>query len=254
VPLTDVTVNDPEGGTITCVPSALAVGESAACTGTATHTVTPGDVATGAIWNGATAVATPPFGAAPIESTEWIASVTTVALAPSISVVVEHDNLTTPGTTGPALADDQIRARFVVTNTGNSILTHVHVIDPVFGDVTCVDETLQPGESTTCEADELYTVTDDDATAGTISRTISAAGLAEVGVVGTSVTDQQLVDLDVTFDLPTLPFLEGGDFDLAATGANIVAPSAFAFALMALGLGAITVARIRRTRSEARAR
>ena len=252
VPLTDVVVNDPEGGTITCVPSELAVGESATCTGTATHTVTPVDLANGAISNGATAGATPPFGLDSIESTESVDSITTVALDPSISLVVEHDNLTNPGSTEPAVAGDQIRARFVITNTGNSILTHVHIVDPIFGDVTCAVETLAPGESTTCEADELYTVTDDDAAAGTISRTISAAGLAEVGVIATSVSDQQLVDLAVAFDLPTLSLLD--ELGLAATGANIIAPASLAFALFALGLGSLAAARIRRVRTESRVR
>ncbi len=252
VPLSDVTVNDPEGGTITCVPTTLEVGESATCAGDETHTVTFGDVATGTVSNGATATATPPFGGAAVNATESIATIATVALSPSISVVVDHHNLTVPGTTDPAQAGDQIRAVFIVTNTGNSTLTGVHIIDPVFGSVTCADDTLEPGESTTCEADALYTVTDHDATTGTISRTITAAGLAGVGVASTSVSDEQLVDLDVAFDLPTLPLPD--DFDLAATGANIVAPMALALALMALGLGAVTVARLRRTRSAARAR
>lgn len=250
VPLTDITVNDPEGGTITCAPSDLAVGESTTCTGTATYTVSPVDLANGSISNGATASATPPFGLAPIESAESIATVTTAALEPSISLVVEHDNMTTPGTTEPAKAGDLIRARFVVTNTGNSILNHVHIIDPVFGDVTCVDETLDPGDSTTCEADELYTVTDDDATAGTISRMISAAGLAVVGVVGTSVSDQQLVDLEVAFDLPTLALPEDGDFDLAATGANVVIPLTIALALLGTGVVILVASRVRAVRRE----
>lgn len=254
VPLTDVTINDPEGGAITCVPTTIEVGESATCTGDATHTVTHGDLAAGAVSNGATATATPPFGGAPVTATESIATIPTVALAPSISVIVDHHNLTTPGTTDPAQAGDQIRARFVVTNTGNSRLTGVHIVDPVFGSVTCADNTLEPGDSTVCEADSLYTVTAHDATTGIISRTITAAGLADVGVASTSVSDEQLVDLDVAFDLPTLPLPLPGDFDLAATGANIVAPTALAFGLMALGFGAVTIAHVRRTRSATRAR
>jgi uncharacterized repeat protein (TIGR01451 family) len=252
VPLTDVTINDPEGGAITCVPTTIEVGESATCTGDATHTVTYGDLAAGAVSNGATATATPPFGGAAVTATESIATIPTVALAPSISVIVDHHNLTTPGTTDPAQAGDQIRARFVVTNTGNSRLTGVHIVDPVFGSVTCADDTLEPGESTVCEADSLYTVTAHDATTGIISRTITAAGLADAGVASTSVSDEQLVDLDVAFDLPTLALPD--DFDLAATGANVVAPAALAFGLMALGFGAVTIAHVRRTRSATRAR
>ena len=213
--------------------------------------MTLADLGTGSVTNGATASATPPFGATAIESAESVATITTAALAPSISVIVEHDNLTTLDPTVPAVAGDQILARFVVTNTGNSTLTNVHVIDPLFGDVTCADETLEPGESTTCEADELYTVTDDDATAGTISRTISASGMADDGVVSTPVSDEQLVDLEVAFDLPTLPLPEEeGSLDLAATGADVGLPLSLALALITLGVSALGATRVRRIRRE----
>jgi len=244
VPLTDVTVNDPEGGTITCVPTTLAVGENATCTGTATHTVTLADLGAGSVSNGATAQATPPFGAVPIDSLESIASIPTVALAPAITVTVTHDNLTDPEPGAEIVAGDQLRANFVVTNTGNSTLENVVVTDPMFGDVTCLVDILEPGESTTCVADNLYTVTDDDAVAGSMWRMITATGVADVGVATTSVSDEQEVTLDVALDLPTLP-LPAPEFPtLAFTGTSMDGPLTLAFALMLAGLLALGTARV----------
>ncbi len=244
VPLTDVTVNDPEGGTITCVPTTLGVGENATCTGTATHTVTLADLGVGSVSNGATASALPPFGAASIESTESVASINTVALAPAIAVTVSHDNLSEPEPGAEIVAGHQLRANFVVTNTGNSVLEDVVVIDPMFGAVTCLDTTLDPGESTTCVADHLYTVTDDDAVAGSMWRTITATGEAALGVASTSVSDEQTVGLDVVLDLPTLPLPEPELPTLAFTGTELDRPLTIAFGLLLAGLLALGTSRL----------
>lgn len=254
VPVSDVTIVDPEGGTITCSPTTLAVGESANCTATALRVVTAGDLVVGEVSNGATARATPPFGAAPVDSLESVATITTAALAPAIEVAVSHDNLSATEPDSPIVAGDQLRAQFVVTNTGNSPLNGVVVIDPVFGAVTCVEATLEVGESTTCVADELYVVTDDDAVAGSLSRTITATGIAVLGVASTSVSDEQLVSLDISLDLPTfdLPDVDGPDSELtdtdlpglADTGGDIEQPLALAFALVGAGLIAFGAARV----------
>jgi uncharacterized repeat protein (TIGR01451 family) len=254
VPVSDVTVVDPEGGTITCSPTTLAVGESASCTGTAVRIVTAGDLVVGEVSNGATARATPPFGAAPVESLESVAAITTAALAPAIEVAVSHDNLSATEPDSPIVAGDQLRAQFVVTNTGNSTLDGVVVIDPVFGTVTCVDDSLEVGESTTCVADELYVVTDDDAVAGSLSRTITATGNAALGTTTASVSDEQLVSLDISLDLPTfdLPDPDAPDSDgtetdlptLAITGAEMVQPMTLALLLLGAGVMVLGVARL----------
>ncbi len=250
VPVSDVTVIDPEGGTITCVPTTLAVGESATCTGTATHTVTQTDLAAGSVTNGAIARATPPYGATPVDSVEAVAAVTTAAVTPEIDVSVSHDNTTSPEPGADIVAGDQLRAHYVVTNTGNSTLTDVVVNDPMFGAVTCLDTTLEPGESTTCVADDLYTVTDDDATAGSMWRTVTATGVATLSVASTSVSDQQTIGLDVTLDLPTLPFPAPGPGafaelpTLAFTGTDLDRPLTVALALLIAGLLAMGTARL----------
>lgn len=232
VPLSDVTVVDPEGGVISCSPTTVGVGESATCVGNATYVVTSADVVVGGVSNGATARATPPFGAAPVDSLESVATITTEALAPAIAVTVSHDNLSALEPNAPILVGNQIRARFVVTNGGNANLSNVGVSDPVFGAVTCATVTLAAGESTTCEADDLYTVTEDDADTGTISRTITAAGVAVVGVTSTSVSDLQLVTLSIANPA------------LASTGAALDPPLALALVLVGVGAIALGAARL----------
>jgi len=258
VTLTDVTVIDPEGGTITCVPTTLAVDESATCTGSATHTVTAADLSVGSVANGAVAQAAPPYGAAAVESTESIATVVTAALEPAITVAVEHENLSATDPSGTPIAGDRIRARFVVTNAGNAPLDEVAVVDPVFGAVTCDDSWLEPGDWTTCAAVNEYVVTDDDALAGTIARTVRATGVSAMGTA-TAVWDDELAALPVDTELPTLPLPDDdstsddaaltGD-GLAATGADArgIVLLALAFALLAVGLLTLLVTRVRAAR------
>ena len=245
VPLSSVFIVDPEGGTVSCSPTSLSVGESATCTGTATRVVTEADLAAGSVSNGATAMGTPPYGAEPVASTESVAIVNTVMIAPSIDVSVAHDNLTSPGSNAPASAGDRLRARFVVTNTGNSMLDAITIFDPVFGSVTCVVSTLGPGESTTCAADALYVVTAQDAVAGVVSRTITATGSAAIGLVTASVSDQELVHLDVVIATESS--------GLASTGSAAANPLALALALLAAGLIALGAARVQSARRSRRA-
>ncbi len=256
VALSDVTVVDPEGGTITCVPTTLAVGETATCSGTAVRTVDASDLAVGSVSNGAVAQATPPYGAAAVESTESIATISTAALLPAITVAVSHENLSATDPSSTPMAGDRIRAWFTVTNAGNAPLDNVTVDDPVFGTVTCDAISLEPGAWTTCWAVDEYTVTDDDALAGTISRTVRAAGVSVVGATEV-VWDDEVAALPVDTELPTLPLPEDdGEGDasddaaltgggLAATGPSPALPLLFALALALSVAGALTLRSLR---------
>jgi uncharacterized repeat protein (TIGR01451 family) len=181
-----------------------------------------------------------------------VATITTAVVTPDIQVSVFHDNITSPEPGAEIIAGDQLRAHFVVTNTGNSTLTDVVVNDPMFGAVTCLDTTLEPNQSTTCVADDLYTVTDDDALAGSMWRTVTATGVAAMGVASASVSDQQTVGLDVTLDLPTLPAPAPGPGPgafaelptLALTGTDLDRPLTVALALLLAGLLAMGTARL----------
>ncbi len=88
--LTSVTVTDPLPGlsTISCPGTTLAPGASMTCT--ASYTVTPADVAAGAITNTATAEGTPPNGLSPVsaESTASVPPAPAPAPVPALPSVI----------------------------------------------------------------------------------------------------------------------------------------------------------------------
>ncbi|WP_374009427.1 CshA/CshB family fibrillar adhesin-related protein [Leifsonia sp. LS-T14] len=86
----------------------------------------------------------------------------------------DHDGLADSGET--------IQYTFLLTNTGEVALSTLTVTDPKAGSVSCPVGTLQPGSSTTCTADALYTVTDQDVQAGQVVNTATANGDVPPGV------------------------------------------------------------------------
>ncbi|MFI0896960.1 hypothetical protein [Streptomyces sp. NPDC020983] len=77
----------------------------------------------------------------------------------------------------PLVPGTQVPYQYVVTNSGTTELTGVTVTDDRAGDVTCPRTTLAAGETMTCTA--TYTVTDEDAAAGTLTNTATAHGRAD---------------------------------------------------------------------------
>lgn len=256
VPLTSVSVTDPEGGATTCAPSTLAAGQSATCTSTTPHVVTEADLVAGSVSNGATALGMPPFGAAAVASAESIATVQTAAIAPSIGVTVSHDNLTAPAVGAPIFPGDQLRARYVVTNTGNSTLNSVTVVDPTFGAVTCIVSALAPGASSTCVADAPYVVTAQDGAAGVLSRTVTATGAPGAGAAVGPVSAQQLAMLAVIVPSGSSGLANTNQSGavrsgassrpsgLANTGADAFSPLALAVLLIVAGCAALCASRL----------
>ncbi|WP_206038443.1 DUF11 domain-containing protein [Rhodococcus sp. HNM0569] len=184
VTLTDVQVDDVEWngenplGPITCPPEAASLAPNASITCTASYTVTQGDIDRGEIRNVATATGTPPPDIPDVTSPEDDA-VVTGEQNPDIAVVkTAHPN------TG-LRAGDTVTYDFEVTNTGNTTLTDISVGDTDFtgtgqmSPITCPDTTLEPGESVTCTA--TYTVTTQDAEAGSITNAATATGTPPSG-------------------------------------------------------------------------
>ncbi|WP_344400207.1 CshA/CshB family fibrillar adhesin-related protein [Promicromonospora sukumoe] len=74
---------------------------------------------------------------------------------------------------------DLVRYTFDVTNTGDLPVEAITVDDPKIGTVTCPAGTLELGETVTCTADELYTVTAEDQADGSVDNTATASGTTE---------------------------------------------------------------------------
>ncbi|WP_230208418.1 hypothetical protein [Microlunatus sp. Gsoil 973] len=183
VTLDDVRVTDPHVGlsAVSCAPaqgSSLDPGDVMTCT--AVYTTTQADLNAGSITNTATVTGTPPTGA---DVTDTDQAVVTANQGPDIQIAKNAS----PGSFGAA--GTPITYSYQVTNTGNVTLNNVRVTDPHDGlsDLACAPNqgtSLDPGDVMTCTA--VYTTTQDDLNAGSITDTATATG---VSVAGDNVLD-----------------------------------------------------------------
>ncbi|MFN8195561.1 MAG: GEVED domain-containing protein [Nocardioidaceae bacterium] len=182
VTLTDITIDDPNVGPITCPVTTLAPGATTTCTGT--HVVIQAEVDAGVVLNTATVTGTPPSGP---DVTDSDSDSTPFPADPSISLDKQA------GIPSGNQAGDTIDYFFLVTNTGNVALHAITVDDPQVGAVTCVATTLAAGDSTTCTA--TYTLTQADVDAGHVANTATVTG---TDTRGTDVTANDATDTPVT--------------------------------------------------------
>jgi uncharacterized repeat protein (TIGR01451 family) len=181
--LTDVAVDDPKVGPVTCPVTTLAPGESVTCTA-ATYTVTEDDIDAGIVRNVAVGSGQPGGGGASVVTPPATAEVPVdegssggggaIGEAPSISLLKKASLADLDGD-GLADAGEVVTYTFLVTNTGDTTLINVVVLDLVVGPVTCPRTTLQPGEQMTCSA-APYTVTQQDVDSGAVINVAVATG------------------------------------------------------------------------------
>ncbi len=164
VTLTNVVVDDPKVGVVTCPVTTLAPTESTTCT--ATYALTQADVDDGAVLNTATATGTDP-NETDVSATDSV----TVGIPPEPAITLDKQAIDPVG----GSAGDSVDYTFTVTNTGNVTLTTVVVTDPMVGAVTCPVTTLASTESTTCTA--TYTLTQADVDAGEVVNTAIVTGV-----------------------------------------------------------------------------
>jgi uncharacterized repeat protein (TIGR01451 family) len=146
---------------------------------------------------------------------------------------------TTFGSAGrPAREGELLRASYLVTNTGNVDLSSLALTDPVFGSVTCAPTTLTPAATATCSADVLYPVTALDVQNGAVSSTVTAQ--ANWGVLGGSVASGAAAASMAAAAAPAAVAAA-----IALTGSSPQAGLLLAGILLALGMGAVGVARRR---------
>ncbi|WP_198520607.1 DUF11 domain-containing protein [Kitasatospora sp. CB02891] len=185
MPIDNLTVNDPKIGGISCPVTTLAVGQTVTCT--ATYVVTPADGAAGHIANTAQATGTTPGG--PVTSPPSSEDIPVVT-PPGIEVVKQVD------APGPFDAGDTVSYTYIVSNTGGTEITDVHVQDDRITNITCDATTLaprgSPGDVTKCHG--TYVVTPEDADAGQVTNHATAFGTA-AGAPINSVETQATIDV-----------------------------------------------------------
>lgn len=95
--------------------------------------------------------------------------------------------------TGPVAVGSTVTYNFLVTNTGNTALTSVTVVDPKPGlsAVSCPGTTLAAGANMTCTA--TYVVTAADQTSGSITNTATTTGQPPTGFPPVNASDNEVV-------------------------------------------------------------
>ncbi|MFF2662899.1 hypothetical protein ACFVUH_36795, partial [Kitasatospora sp. NPDC058032] len=159
----DLTVTDDRVSPVSCSATTLAAGRSTTCTGT--YMVTTADAAAGSVTNHATANGLDPLDR-PVQSPPAQTTVTVKGVTSSLSLTKEAD------TPGPVHPGDTITYTYTVTNTGTTTLTDLTISDDRVSDISCVETTLAPGQSTTCTGS--YVVTEQDAKEGHVTNRATA--------------------------------------------------------------------------------
>ncbi|GAB48512.1 hypothetical protein MOPEL_073_01530 [Mobilicoccus pelagius NBRC 104925] len=149
--LTNVAVTDPEVGRVACSDTTLSPGASTACTASKTYAVTSADVSAGSVVNIASATAT---SGGKTVSADALATVLIAPANPEISLTKKIVEITDSAPVGLD-AGDLVTYSLTVTNTGNVPVRTIYADDTglnIFG-ISCRNELLAPGESTTCGVD-----------------------------------------------------------------------------------------------------
>jgi hypothetical protein len=143
VALTEVVVSDDRAGAVSCPKTGLAVGESMTCTAS-------GAAVAGAQRNIASVTAKPPCGNAVTASD----SSHYRGVTPSIRLekLINGQDADDSAHAVPVVVGASVIWSFVVTNTGEVVLSDIAVTDDKISNITCPKTTLQPGEAMTCTA------------------------------------------------------------------------------------------------------
>ncbi|CAL8973791.1 hypothetical protein PROP_01254 [Propionicimonas sp. T2.31MG-18] len=179
VTLTSLSITDDRAGSVTCTPTTIAPGATAACAADAPYTVTQADVNAGVVANEAYATAQPPGNTDPVESNHPHANVPVEAPDPQLTIAKTGQIIDDDGN-GLADVGEHIDYGFTVTNVGNVTMTGVGVDDAMLGPVACTPATLAPGAHADCAA-APYTVQQADIDRGYVGNSATAHGTPPTG-------------------------------------------------------------------------
>ncbi|MFF8772615.1 LPXTG cell wall anchor domain-containing protein [Kitasatospora sp. NPDC015120] len=207
--ISNLVVNDPKVGPVSCPVTTLAPGRTITCT--ATYTVTAADAANGSIDN--TAVATGTSNGDPVTSPPSSESVP-LEKPPALQI---EKNVVTPG---PYTVGQTVTYSYTVRNTGGVQLTNIQVHDDHVTGITCQSTTLAPadstGDTTTCTG--TYTITPTDGTTGSVTNTATATGTTD----GQTITSPE-TDLTIPVGTPHLTLtkqvVSSGPYHVGSTAA-----------------------------------
>jgi hypothetical protein len=234
VPLSNVTVTDPNvpatGGPI----ASLAPGASDNSTFTGNYTLTQADINADKVDNTANATGTPLIG--PHVTHQY--STVTIPENPGISIVKNGVlDMTVVPPNDQVNVGDKINYTFSVTNTGNVPLTNVTVTDPKITISGGPIASLAPGVSDNSIFTGTYTLTQADINVGKVDNTANATGTPPSGP---PITDTGLKSVSLAYRFV------GGEV-MVINRAYILAPWLVLAVILAFG-GTILLLRRRRGR------
>ncbi|WP_309107509.1 hypothetical protein [Arthrobacter sp.] len=243
VTITDVRVDDPKAGSVTCSETVLAPGASTTCSADERYVVTQADVDAGSIDNVATAAGTPPAGMEPVVS---VPDTTSTQAHVTQDLKLEKDNALSDGDgDGVADAGEVIKYTFTATNTGTVTLNDLQIDDPRLTaagvTVSCPATTVAPGKSVICTAD--YTVQAADVASGNPIENVASA--KALGLGGVALSPEDATETPVTKKDAGAPLANTGG-SLANTGGVAFIAAGVAGVLLLGGLALTVVSRRRK--------
>jgi uncharacterized repeat protein (TIGR01451 family) len=243
VTVTEIRVDDPKAGAVTCSETVLAPGASTTCSADERYKVTQSDVDAGSIDNVATAAGTPPTGMEPVVS---VPDTTSTKAHVTQALKLEKENSLRDGDgDGVADAGEIIKYTFTATNTGTVTLNDLRIDDPRLTaagvTVTCPATTVAPGESVICTAE--YKVQAGDVASGNPIENVASA--KAVGPGGTALSPEDSTETPVTKKDAGAPLATTGR-SLANTGGVAFIAAGVAGVLLLGGLVLTMVSRRRR--------
>jgi uncharacterized repeat protein (TIGR01451 family) len=218
---------------------------------TASYAVTQADITAGHVANSATASGVTANGA-PAESEPANTDTPLTPAAPAETLVKKADK------TNVSAAGDIVHYSFLITNTGNTVLTDVTVKEGSFSgtgtlsapECPAAAASMAPGEFVTCTA--TYTVTSADLAVTNLTNVATAVGTPPSGMPITSAPSTAVVQVAAPVapgTTTTAPVAaEAATQGLAFTGNSSLLVFAAGAALLAVGLALAGVGRRRRAR------
>ena len=209
--LQGVTVSDGMLPNLVCTPIAqLPAGSSQrfACTGVS-HTITAADVTAGAVRNDATARGTWSDTHAPVAARASVSVVTQPAPRTGLALQITSQPGDGNGNGVTGEPGDTVSFTYTLTNTGTVPLTHLAVSDPRLPELRCTSPVaeLAPGATVTLQCTgNVYTLTQDDVAAGSITDTATGHASAPGTLPDLEAEDTVTVPLDsgAVTPIPTL--------------------------------------------------
>ncbi len=145
--LNNVTVIDSTLGPVICPKATLEPGETMNC-GPETEVV----VTAGPMYMQATVTGNDPNGT-PVTDTDPVNFIVVVPANPAIDIEKAVNGYDADNPPGPIVyVGDDVTFTYVVTNTGNTVLNNIQVVDDHLGPIACPSTSLNPGETMNCDS------------------------------------------------------------------------------------------------------